>query len=91
MQKNSTMDLGLGGQREQQDWAAAGCPQHCAEIINRCREEEGLDNIGLASLTLPSEFSASLEYLQLISEKSCPVCKEHPIIREGNSYRRRRL
>ena len=66
------MDLGLGGQREQQDWAAAGCPQDSAEIINRCREEEGLDYIGLASLTLPSEFSASLEYLQLISEKMLP-------------------
>ena len=72
MQENTTVDLGLGGQRELADWAVAGSPQDCAEIINRCREEEGLDYIGLASLNLPGEFSARLEYLQLISEELLP-------------------
>ena len=72
MQENTTVDFGLGGQRELADWAVAGSPQDCAEIINRCKEEEGLDYIGLASLNLPSEFSARLEYLQLISEELLP-------------------
>ena len=31
-----------------------------------------LDNVGLASLNLPREFSARLEYLQLISEEMLP-------------------
>ena len=72
MQENTTVDFGLGGQRELADWAVAGSPQDCAEIINRCKEEEGLDYIGLASLNLPKEFSAKLEYLQLISEELLP-------------------
>ena len=72
MQENTTVDLGLGGQRELQDWAVAGSPQDCAEIINRCQEEDALDYIGLASLNLPSDFSARLDYLQLISEEVLP-------------------
>ena len=72
MQENTTVDLGLGGQRELADWAVAGSPQDCAEIINRCKEDEGLDYIGLASLNLPKEFPAKLEYLQLISEELLP-------------------
>ena len=72
MQENTTVDFGLGGQRELADWAVAGSPQDCAEIINRCKEEEGLDYIGLASLNLPQEFPAKLEYLQLISEELLP-------------------
>ena len=75
MQENTTVDLGLGGQRELTDWAVAGSPQDCAEIINRCQEEEGLDYIGLASLNLPKEFPARLEYLQLISEELLPHLK----------------
>jgi alkanesulfonate monooxygenase SsuD/methylene tetrahydromethanopterin reductase-like flavin-dependent oxidoreductase (luciferase family) len=72
MQENTTVDLGLGGQRNLTDWAIAGSPQDCADIINRCKEEEGLDYIGLASLNLPKEFPAKLEYLQLISEELLP-------------------
>ena len=74
MQENSTVDFGLGGQRALPDWAVAGTPQDCAEIINRCKEEEeeGLDYIGLASLNLPRQFPARLEYLQLISEELLP-------------------
>ena len=72
MQENTTVDFGLGGQRKLPDWAVAGSPQDCAEIINRCKEEEGLDYIGLASLNLPKEFNAKLEYLQLISEELLP-------------------
>ena len=72
MQESTTVDFGLGGPRELADWAVAGSPQDCAEIINRCREEEGLDYIGLASLNLPTEYSARLEYLQLISEELLP-------------------
>ena len=74
MQENTTVDFGLGGQRELPDWAVAGTPQDCAEIINRCKEEEeeGLDYIGLASLNLPRQFPARLEYLQLISEELLP-------------------
>ena len=72
MQENTTVDFGLGGQRDLPDWAVVGSPQDCAEIINRCKEEEGLDYIGLASLNLPREFPARLEYLQLISEELMP-------------------
>ena len=72
MQESTTVDFGLGGQRDLADWAVAGSPQDCAEIINRCKEEAGLDYIGLASLNLPSEFPARLEYLQLISEELLP-------------------
>ena len=75
MQERTTVDLGLGGQRQLQDWAVAGSPQDCAEIINRCREEDGLDYIGLASLNLPAEFSARLDYLQLISEELLPLLR----------------
>ena len=72
MQENATVDLGLGGQRELQDWVVAGSLQDCAEIIDRCQEEDGLDYIGLASLNLPSDLSARLDYLQLISEELIP-------------------
>ena len=72
MQEITTVDFGLGGQRDLPDWAVVGSPQDCAEIINRCKEEEGLDYIGLASLNLPREFPARLEYLQLISEELMP-------------------
>ncbi len=72
MQEITTVDFGLGGQRDLPDWAVVGSPQDCAEIINRCKEEEGLDYIGLASLNLPREFPARLEYLQLISEELLP-------------------
>ena len=47
------VDFGLGGQWELPDWAVAGSPQHCAEIIHHCKEDEGLDYIGPASLNLP--------------------------------------
>ena len=50
----------------------AGSPQDCAEIINHCKEDEGLDYIGLASLNLPKEFPARLEYLKLIFEELLP-------------------
>ena len=73
MQEKTTVDFGLGGQRELADWAVAGSPQDCAEIINRCKEAEGLDYVGLASLNLPGEFNARLEYLQLISEELLPL------------------
>ena len=66
------MDLGLGGQRELQDWAAAGSPQDHAEIINHCQEEGGLGYIGLASLNSPSDFSARSDYLQINSEELIP-------------------
>ena len=69
MQENTTVDFGLGGQRELPDCAVAGSPQDCAEIINRCKEVEGLNYIGLASMNLPREFPAKLEYLQLISKE----------------------
>jgi hypothetical protein len=36
-------------------------------------EEDGLDYIGLASLNLPHDFSAKLEYLQLMSEEMLPL------------------
>ena len=72
MQESTTVDFGLGGQRELADWAVAGSPQDCAEIINRCREADGLDYIGLASLNLPTEFQARLDYLQLIAEELLP-------------------
>ena len=73
MQETTTVDLGLAGQREIPDWAVAGNPQDCAEIISRCVEEDGLDYIGLASLNLPHDFSAKLEYLQLMSEEMLPL------------------
>ena len=60
------------GQRELPDWAVAGSPQDCAKIINRCKEEEGLDYIGLASLSLPKEWPVRLEYLQPISDELLP-------------------
>ena len=72
MQENTGVDFGLGGQRELPVWAVAGSPQDCAEIINHCKEDEGLDYIGLASLNLPKEFPARLEYLQLIFEELLP-------------------
>ena len=80
----TTGDPGLGGQRELQDWAVSGSPQDRAEIINRCHEEDGLNYIGLASLNLPSDFSARLDYLQLISEELIPRLQ-----RRGQSRRRR--
>ena len=50
----------------------AGSPQDCAEIINHCKEDEGLYYIGLASLNLPREFPAKQECLQLIFEELLP-------------------
>lgn len=73
MQETTTVDLGLGGTRQLPDWAVVGSPQDCAEIITRCHEEDGLEYIGLACLNLPKEFSAKLEYLQLMSEEMLPL------------------
>ena len=69
MQENTTVDLGLGGDRDLADWAIVGSPSDCVEQIARCHEEDGLDYIGLACLNLPSGQSARLEYLQMISEE----------------------
>ena len=73
MQEDTTVDPGPGCQRELQDWAVAGSPEDCAEIINRCQEEDGLDYIGLASVDSPSDFSARLDYLQPIAEEPIPL------------------
>ena len=67
-----------------QDRAVAGSLQDCTEVISRCHEEDGLDYIGLASLNLPSDFSAGLDYLQLISEELIPRLQGR-----GRSRRRR--
>ena len=69
MQEATTVDLGLGGPRQLPDWAIAGSPQDCVERITRCHEEQGLSFIGLGCLNLPSDRSARLEYLQMISEE----------------------
>ena len=66
------MDFGLGGQWELSHWTVAGSPQDCAEIVNHCKEDEGLDYIGLASPNLPKGFPAKLEYLQPIFEELLP-------------------
>ena len=72
MQEAGTVDLGLGANRDLDDWAIVGSPEDCAATIARCHDEYGLDYIGLGSLNLPKEFSARLEYLQLISEELLP-------------------
>ena len=72
MQESTTVNLGLGGRRQLEDWAIVGSPEDCAETINRYHEAYGLDYIGLASLNLPKGFSARVEYLQLISEELLP-------------------
>jgi alkanesulfonate monooxygenase SsuD/methylene tetrahydromethanopterin reductase-like flavin-dependent oxidoreductase (luciferase family) len=72
MQEAGTVDFGLGGARELSDWALAGSPEDCAELITRCHEEYGLDYVGLSCLNLPKGFSARLEYLQFISEELLP-------------------
>ncbi len=69
MQENTTVDFGLGGGRDLPEWAITGTPQECAERITRCHEEDGLEFIGLATLNLPSEHKARLEYLQMIGEE----------------------
>jgi len=51
------------------DWAIAGSPSDCVELITRCHEEDGLQYLGLACLNLPSGQSARLEYLQMIYEE----------------------
>ncbi len=69
MQESTTVDFGLGGGRTLPDWAITGTPQECAERVARCHEEDGLEFIGLATLNLPSEHKARLEYLQMIGEE----------------------
>ena len=69
MQESTTVDFGLGGGRTLPDWAITGTPEECAERVARCHEEDGLEFIGLATLNLPSEHKARLEYLQMIGEE----------------------
>ena len=69
MQEATTVGLGLGGSRDLADWAIAGSPSDCVELITRCHEEDGLEYLGLACLNLPSGQSARLEHLQMISEE----------------------
>ncbi len=69
MQEVTTVELGLGGDRDLADWAIIGNPEDCVELITQCHEESGLDYIGLACLNLPSGLSARLEYLQMIAEE----------------------
>ena len=69
MQENTTVDFGLGGGRSIPEWAITGTPEECAERITQCHEEDGLEFIGLATLNLPSEHKARLEYLQMIGEE----------------------
>ena len=69
MQEATTVDFGLAGSRDLPEWAITGTPQECAELITRCHEEDGLEFIGLATLNLPSEHKARLEYLQMIGEE----------------------
>ena len=72
MQERTTVDLGLGGPRQLEDWAIVGSPEDCAETINRYHEEYGLEYVGLASLNLPKGFAARVEYLEFISEELLP-------------------
>ena len=72
MQERTTVNLGLSGKRELDDWAIVGSPEECAETITRCYHEQGLRYVGLGFLNLPREHTARLEYLQLISEELIP-------------------
>lgn len=72
MQEATTVDLGLGGPRELNEWAIVGSPEDCAETINRCHERHGIDYLGLARLNMPKGLNARLEHLQLISEELLP-------------------
>ena len=72
MQESTTVDFGVGGGRDLSDWAIAGSPEDCAEIITRCHEENGLDYVGFGCLNLPKDRSSRMEYLQLISEELLP-------------------
>ena len=50
MQEATTVGLGLGGSRDLADWAIAGSPSDCVELITRCHEEDGF---GIPGLGLP--------------------------------------
>ena len=73
MQEATTVNLGLSQGRHLTDWAIVGSPQDCAETISRCYHQQGLRYLGLASLNLPGDHQARLEYLQFISEELLPL------------------
>ena len=87
------MDFGLGGGRTLPDWAITGTPEECAERVARCHEEDGLEFIGLATLNLPSEHKARLEYLQMIGEEFISRLPDirHPLRLSHNVYSLGRL
>ena len=62
----------------------------CAKIINRCKEEEGLDYIGLASLSLPKEWPGTCSPFPMSCCRTCNNGKELCRLRLSDSFHRTR-
>ncbi len=69
MQEATTVDLGLGRQRDLSDWAIVGTPEDCRAAFARMRQESGITYIGLSFLNLPAHHKARLDYLQRVAEE----------------------
>ena len=69
MQEPTMVDLQLSSKGDIGNWAIAGGPDECAEMVARCQEEMGVDYIGLTFLNLPRDPSQRQEYLQFVSER----------------------
>jgi len=68
MQERTMVDLRLGSGRDIHDWAIAGSPEECAEVIHDQIEKTGIGYIGFTFLNLPRDPERRLEYLQYFSE-----------------------
>ena len=68
MQERTMVPLQLDFDTGLDEWTVYGAPRDCVEAIARAREM-GFDGIGFTMYSLPGDFGARLDYLQMVSEQ----------------------
>ncbi len=68
MQERTMVPLQLDFDTSLDEWTVYGSPADCVEAIARARAM-GFDGIGFTMYSLPTDLTARLEYLQMVSEE----------------------
>jgi alkanesulfonate monooxygenase SsuD/methylene tetrahydromethanopterin reductase-like flavin-dependent oxidoreductase (luciferase family) len=69
MQETGMVPLQLDSSIQLDDWTVHGSPADCVEVLDKAREEHGLNAVGFTIYSLPPSPKARVEYLQQIAEE----------------------
>jgi alkanesulfonate monooxygenase SsuD/methylene tetrahydromethanopterin reductase-like flavin-dependent oxidoreductase (luciferase family) len=69
MQEEGMVPLQLDSSIGLDEWTIHGAPADCVEVLERARDEYGLDGVGFTIYSLPRSPQARIEYLQEIAER----------------------